>query len=181
MKSIQTFFCTAVIAALLAGCGSGIEIDDGSGMQSIRIHDGNVVIHKSGAPEADISASGDLSIDDKVVPVTPAQRDLLKQYYTQVLVVRANGLATGKAGAAMAGHAIGSVASGLIHGDPDSIGPAVDAQEKQVEAKAMTVCTAFDVLRTKQNAIADSLPAFKPYASINNKPDDDCRSHITKR
>jgi hypothetical protein len=178
MKSFCIFFVAAALAALLTGCSGGMTIDDGSGMQTIRFHDGSVALHKSGAPEADITVAGDLSIDGKAIVVTPSQRDLLKQYYAQALLVRSAGVATGKAGAAMAGHAIGSVVSGLAHGDPDSIGPAIDARAKQIEAKAMTVCTAFDALRDKQNAISNVLPAFKPYASTGGTKDSNCRAHM---
>jgi hypothetical protein len=177
MKSIAEFLCAAAVAAVLTGCSSGIEIDDGSGLQSIRIHDGSVALHKNGAPEADITVAGDLSIDGKPIAVTPNQRDLLKQYYAQVLLVRNAGLETGKAGAAMAGHALGTVASGLIHGNPASIGPAVDAQARKIEAKAMDVCNDFEVLGLKQNAVANALPAFKAYASIADQKDADCRAH----
>ena len=177
MKSISTFFCATAFAALLAGCNEGIEIDDGSGMQSIQMHDGRIALHKIGAPEADITVAGDLSIDGNPVVVTAAQRDLLKQYYAQVLLVRSAGIATGKAGASMAGHALGTVASDLIHGKPDSIGPTIDAQAKQVEAKAMSICNDITVLQARQNAIANALPAFKPYASIAGRKDADCRAH----
>ena len=86
----------------------------------------------------------------------------------------ADGIATGKAGASMAGHAIGDVASGLAHGDPDSIGPAIDAHAKTVEAKALAICGDMVALRAKQDAIAAALPSFKPYASIHGNGKTDC-------
>jgi len=173
MNPIFKIFPATALAALLAGCNGGITISDDSGMQSIRVHDGSIAIHRSGAPEADVTMAGDLSIDGKPVALAPNQRDLLKQFYAQVMLVRADGIATGKAGASMAGHAIGAVASGLAHGDPDSIGPAIDARAKTVEAKAMAICNDMVALKARQDAIAAALPAFKPYASIkgNNKTD----------
>jgi hypothetical protein len=174
MKSIFKICSATAIVAFLAGCNGGITISDGSGMQSIRIRDGGIAIHRTGAPEADITVAGDLSIDGKPVALSPNQRDLLKQYYTQVLLIRADGIATGKAGASMAGHAVGSVVSGLVHGDPDSIGPAIDAHAKTVEAKAMVICTDMVALEAKQVAIANALPVFKPYASIDTRKKTDC-------
>ena len=174
MKSITTLCCAAIFTILLAGCNGGIMISDDSGTQTIRVHDGGIAIHRTGAPEADITVAGDLSIDGKSVALAPNQRDLLKQYYAQVMLVRADGVATGMAGAAMAGHAIGAVTSGLAHGDPDSIGPAIDAHAKTVEAKAMVICTDMAALEAKQTAIANALPVFKPYASINGNKKTDC-------
>ncbi len=177
MKSISARCLAIAFAFTLAGCDEGITIGDGSGMQSIRFHDGSIAIHKSGGPEADITAAGDLSIGGRPVAVTPAQRDLLKQYYMQVLQVRTDGIAIGKAGAAMAGHAVGSVVSGLAHGNPDSIGPAIDARAEQIKAKALVVCNEATALRTQQNAIASAVPAFGPYASIKATDGDSCRTH----
>jgi hypothetical protein len=177
MKSISRICCAVAFAALLAACNGGITIADDSGTQSIRIHDGSIAIHRTGAPEADITAAGDLSIDGKPITLAPNQRDLLKQYYAQVMQIRGDGIATGKAGAAMAGHAIGAVASGLVHGDPDSIGPAIDAHAKKIEAKAMVICTDMVALEAKQIAIANALPVFKPYATIDAREKTDCQKH----
>jgi hypothetical protein len=176
MKSISSFFCATALTTLLAGCGMQLDLGSGSGLRSISIHAGSIAIHARGVPDAYVTAAGDLSIDGKPIPLVPTQRDLLKQYYAQVMLVRDDGVATGNAGAAMAGHALGSVASGLAHGNPDSIGPAIDARAKQVEAKAMTVCTDVVVLRAKQDAIVTVLPAFKPYASINANERTDCQA-----
>lgn len=175
MKTILTFCFALAIATGVSGCSIGI--DNGSVFHYISIHDGSIAVHANSAPDAIVTPAGALSIDGKAITLTPAQRDLLKQYYAQVMAVRNDGIATGKAGAAMAGHAIGSVASGLAHGNPDSIGPAIDARARQVEAKAMAVCNGVITLQAKQDAIANAVPAFKPYALINGKEVSDCRSH----
>jgi hypothetical protein len=177
MKSISTFFCAAAFASLLAGCSMQIDFGDGAGLHGISIHDGSITVHARKAPDAIVTASGDLSIDGKAIALTPDQHALLRHYYAQVMTVRDDGIATGKAGASMAGHAIGSVASGLAHGDPDSIGPAIDARAKQVEAKAMAVCNDVQALQVQQNALADTLPAFKPYARIGAHNVTDCKAH----
>ena len=176
MKSISSLLFAAAFATLLAGCSMQIDLGDG-GLHGISIHDGSIAVHARGAADADVTAAGDLSIGGKAVALTPVQRGLLKQYYAQVMAVRDDGIATGKAGAAMAGHAIGSVASGLAHGDPDSIGPAIDARAKQVEAKAMTVCNDVQALQAQQSAIASALPAFTPYARIGAHNMTNCKAH----
>ncbi|MEO7478456.1 MAG: DUF2884 domain-containing protein [Lysobacteraceae bacterium] len=180
MKVLHTLTCTAAIAlvALLAGCDGETIIGSGSaGLHHLTLRNGTLTAHAQGAPNAVITPAGDLSIDNKSVAVTPEQRDLLKKYYGDVVAIRQAGIETGKAGAAMAGHAIGAVASGLAHGDPDSIGPKIDAHAKEIESKAMVICNDVVALRTTQDAIAASLPAFKPYANIEKQEVDDCRSH----
>lgn len=174
MNTTRTFAIAIALATSLSGCI--IQSDDSSVFQHISIHDGSIAVHAHSAPDAIVTAVGDLSIDGKAVTVTADQRELLKQYYAQVMAIRNDGIATGKAGAAMAGHAIGSVASGLAHGNPDSIGPAIESRAKGVEAKAMAVCNDVAALRMKQDAIASALPAFKPYASIKSNEVSDCRS-----
>lgn len=174
MNTIRTFAFAIAFAALLSGCI--IESDDSSVFQHISIHDGSIAVHARNAPDAIVTPAGDLNIAGKAIALTPDQRVLLQQYYTQVMAVRDDGIATGKAGAAMAGHAIGSVASGFAHGNPDSIGPAIETRAKGIEAKAMAVCNDVAALRAKQDTIASSLPAFKPYASIEASEVSDCRS-----
>ena len=180
MKPLRTLTCTAAIAlvALLAGCdGETIIGSDSSGFRHLTLRNGVLTAHSQGNPDAVIDAAGDLRIDDKPIAVTPAQRELLKKYYADVVAIREAGIETGKAGAAMAGRAIGAVASGLAHGDPDSIGPKIDARAKDIEAKAMVICNGIAALRTDQDTIVSALPAFKPYANIEAQEVDDCRSH----
>jgi len=177
MKSISRVCCAAAFAALLAGCDGETIIGDDSGFHHLTLRNGVLIAHAQGQPDAVIDAAGDLRIDDKPIAVTPAQRDLLKKYYGDVAAIRQAGIETGKAGAAMAGQAIGAVASGLAHGDPDSIGPRIEAHAKDVKAKAMVICNDVASLRTDENAITAILPAFKPYANVNPHEVDDCRAH----
>ncbi len=174
MRPIRTFAAALALAMSFSGCV--IQTDHSSVFNHITLHDGSILVHAQNAPDAVMTPSGDLTIDGKAVTLTPDQRDLLKQYYAQVMMIRDDGIATGKAGAAMAGHVIGSVASGLAHGNPDSIGPAIESRAKGIETKAMAICNDVEALRTKQTAIADALPAFKPYALIEANEVTDCRS-----
>jgi hypothetical protein len=179
MNPLRALTCTATIAlvALLAGCDGETIIGSDSGFHHLTLRNGVLTAHAQGQPDAVIDAAGELRIDDKPIAVTPAQRDLLKKYYGDVVAIRQAGIETGKAGAAMAGHAIGAVASGLAHGDPDSIGPNIEAHAKDIEAKAMVICNNVASLRADENAITAALPAFKPYANIDVHEVDDCRAH----
>lgn len=183
MNPLRALICTTAIAlvALLAGCDGETIIGDDSGFHHLTLRNGVLTAHAQGQPDAVIDAAGDLRIDDKPMTVTPVQRDLLKKYYRDVAAIRQAGIDTGKAGAAMAGHAVGAVVSGLAHGDPDSIGPRIQARAKDIEAKAMVICNDVASLRADENAITAVLPAFKPYANVNPHEVDDCRAHNRDR
>ena len=162
-----------IFCGLIAGCGKNSGHVDiiSAGYTSIAnggitVNDGTVTLHGNGAPEATINATGDLSIGGNVLTTDAAQREQLQHYYSSVLAVRDDGIATGKAGAAVAGEAIKSVASGLVNGNPDQIGKQVDAKAKVVTDAALKICQDIDGIKAAQDNLAGQLPAFKPYAMI---------------
>lgn len=162
-----------LLAAGLAGCGNNDR--DDTVTNYISIHDGSVAVHAPGRADADITAAGDLSIAGASVAVTPAQRDLLKHYYTTTLTLRDHGIATGKAGLATAGQALRSVASGLASGNTDKIDSEVNASAAKVDAQANLVCIDLAALQSTQQALAAQLAAFQPYALIKTHEAADCR------
>ncbi|HUW51924.1 MAG TPA: hypothetical protein VMV99_00695 [Rhodanobacter sp.] len=163
-------------AACLTGCDDRDHHETVANY--ISIHDGSVAVHAPGRADADISAAGDLSIADTNVPVSAAQRDLLRHYYSTALALRDHGIATGKAGIATAGQALKSVASGLASGNPDKIDSEVNASAARVKAQAALVCNDLADLRTVQESLAAQLPAFQPYAQIKASEADKCRSGL---
>jgi hypothetical protein len=181
MTLLRTLLVASALTLSLASCDSGVYISDDSGMHHLTLRNGSLVAQAQGQPDAVITPAGDLSIDQKPIAVTPAQRDLLRKYFGEVQAIRSAGIETGKAGAAMAGHAIDDVAAGLAHGDPDSIGPKIDARAKQIEAKALAICTSVASLQTTQDAIASALPQFKPYATVDAGKGSDCHSKMKAR
>jgi len=104
-----------------------ISIDHGAGMEFNGRHFGG---KDDGESHAKITPKGDLVIDGKAVPVTPAQRALLLEYRGQIIGVAEAGMALGAKGADLAGAAV-SEALGSIFGDGDT-----KAMEQRIEAKA---------------------------------------------
>ncbi|HEY0197756.1 MAG TPA: DUF2884 family protein [Rhodanobacter sp.] len=161
-----------VLTGLLAGCDHDSDINIISSGNSnlvnggIRLHDGLVTLHAKGSPDATISATGDLGIDQHAVEVNANQRSLLQQYYRNAAAVRQHGIETGKAGAAIAGQAISSVAKGIAKGDTDQIDKEIDAKTAVVTQTALKICGDLAGIKTAQDALASQLPAFKPYAAI---------------
>lgn len=169
MTPIRTLLLllAADLAVALAGCGrtapNGAVV---AGDAYIALRDGRAVVHASGAPDASIGPAGDLRIGDRDITTTAGQREQLARYYASAVALRDDGIATGKAGLSVAGHAIGSVISGLANGDPDRIDKEVGARAQVVEAHAHKLCADLKQLRSAQDAVAAQLPAFRPYARI---------------
>jgi hypothetical protein len=166
-------FASVALAVALAGC------DDHTGERSTFRHLSvldatHVAVHARSAPDAVVSSDGSLGIGDQPVTLTPAQQALLKQYFDAAVELNDDAIATGAAGLATAGTAIHSVVTGLASGDPDSIGPKVEAQAAKVEARAGQVCIDLAALYARQQAVADSLVTFRPYATIEAQALDGC-------
>ncbi|MEO7148628.1 MAG: hypothetical protein ABIY40_01600 [Rhodanobacteraceae bacterium] len=164
MKHKFLFACL-LLAPALAACsdsdigGSG-HFNGGFG---VNFDNAGLVINASGKPSAHINANGDLRIGDALVTVTPAQRELLKGYYGEAMAVRDDGIATGKAGAALGLHAVGSVFGNLLSGTPDKIDQDMDTRSKSVDASAQHLCGDIMQLKTIQQNLAAQLPTFRPY------------------
>lgn len=168
--SSRHWFFALLATGLLAGCGNGSMMSDFGSTSiadgGIRVKHGVVTLHVSDAPNAVISADGELRIDGKAVATTPAQQALLKRYASSALAVREHGIATGEAGAAVAGAAIRGIAASITTGDSDQIDKHVDAKARQVDTEANKICMDITNIKAAQDALATDLPAFRPYAGI---------------
>jgi predicted trehalose synthase len=162
-----------MLAAATAGCDHG---DGGSTFQHLSVVDANhVAVHARSGPDAIVSSDGALEIGGQAVMLTSAQQTRLKQYFDAAVLLHDDALATGAAGLATAGTAIGSVVAGLASGDTDSIDAKVEAQAAKVEARAAKVCADLTELYATQQAVAESIDAFRPYATIDAQAPGDCR------
>jgi hypothetical protein len=172
MNAIRNFGIVALLGIGLAACSAN---NDDSVFRYISVlDDARIAVHAHSAPDAIVSAAGELKIDGKNVAVTPAQKDSLMRYYAIVMALRQDAIATGKAGANTAATAIGSVISGIANGDPNTIGDKVDAQAAKVDAAAAQVCKDLSAIQTAQGEIAGQLAVFKPYALIDARQVQDC-------
>lgn len=136
--------------------------------QYVSFAGGTVVVTTPHHPDAHVSANGDLAIGDKAVAIDSTQRALLKRYHSQVLAVRDDGIATGKQGAALGMHAIGTVMDNLVAGTPEKIDQDMNSRGKAVEATADRMCSDLGRLKATQDEVVAQLPAFRPYAVFGN-------------
>jgi hypothetical protein len=164
-------------AMLVSAAGCAVETDSTvAGVRLRRIDDQHLAAQRLNGPEAIFSATGEISVAGKNLTLAPAQKDLAIRYFTNANAVRDDGFATGMAGARTAMTAISSVFSGLANGEPDKIGPAVDAKAAKIQVQVDKLCRDLRELAATQDALAASLPEFKPYALIGTKDKDDCHS-----
>ena len=159
-------FCACLLSVALAACTSNENSSSSSVFNHISFNGDSVIVHARQAPPAVLLRDGSLNIDGETIVATAAQQQLLADYYRQSVQLRDDGVAIGAAGGMMAGHAIGAVVSGLASGNPDQIGPRVEAQVAKIEARVADLCSDLQMLRSTQDAIAAELPAFLPYATI---------------
>ena len=159
----------------LSGCDRAtVNINGDSGMQRITLKSDRVGIKATDGSTAWIDATGALTIDGKAVALDAKQRALAANYFANATGIRSDGVEVGKAGAAVAGKAVSSVIQGLASGNPDDIGPRIEAEAKTIEAKAMLLCQRAGELQSAQDALVRSLPAFSPSATITITNTQDC-------
>ncbi|GHB93523.1 hypothetical protein [Thermomonas carbonis] len=159
--------------------------------QNISIGDGMHIningrqIHSDGngtLPKAEITPQGDLLIEGKSVTITAAQRAELLAYRGQILGIAEAGMAIGAQGANIAGHAV-SGAIGAIFGGKEgeeAFEKKIEAEAAKIEAEAMKLCTRLPALLAGQQALAASLPEFKPYARMTQADVEDCGKDVGK-
>lgn len=174
MKTILSPFLALPFGLLLCSCNPGTSVSTDGGR--INASGKSVTLHADGQPEAKITAAGDLLIDGKAVTVNPAQRVLLQAYHKEMNAMTTDGIAIGKQGAKLAGKAVTEAIKGAISGNADDVESKVEAEAKKIEQSAMRLCKRLVTVKASQDALAASLPEFKPYATIDQSDVDDCGS-----
>ncbi|UGB46898.1 YggN family protein [Frateuria edaphi] len=174
MFSRKSSFVLALAAGLLlAGCSNGPDtttIANGG----IVVNGDNVALHGTGGTEAFLGATGRLVIDGHDVAVDAKQQELLKQYYRSARAVREHGVATGKAGAAVAVQSLKNAATHVTGGDSEQADARLDAATQRIDQETSKICMDIQQIRVAQKGLASSLAAFQPFATIIDGDDDDC-------
>lgn len=150
-----------------------ISISDGF---NIHVNGKQVHTTDAGLPKAEITPQGELLIDGKPVAVSVGQREQLRAYRSRIIGIAEAGMAIGVQGADIAGEAISGVA-GVIFGGKEgeqAFEQRMEAQGRKIETEAVKLCTLLPGLLASQQALATSLPAFKPYARMTQADIDDC-------
>jgi hypothetical protein len=164
----QRTFLLATLCVFLGAC----NIPDTTMANGAVTLKGNVVtLHADNAPDAMISAQGELQIGDKTIAVTPAQQGLLILYYQSIADVHDTGVQMGKVGAGMGMKALKDKLDGQSKQTTDADAKGGGAQLK---ALGMKICQDQINMKNAQDQIAAQLPAFKPYSAIFNNENSKC-------
>jgi hypothetical protein len=150
-----------------------IDLGDGPEIQTGKNHHFRIGRATDGS-KAQLTPQGDLLIEGKAVDVTPAQRALLLDYRRQIIAVAETGMAIGVKGADLAGKAVADTFAGLMHGNVDAASRQIEAEGKRLETDARQICAQLPGMMRTQQQLAASLPAFKPYATLDQSDIDGC-------
>ena len=126
-------------------------------------------------PKAEISPSGDLLIGGKNVDITPVQRELLLDYRGHVVSLIEAGMAIGVKGADLGMDAAGEALKSVFTGETANFEQRVEAEAAELEAEAMQLCDQLPAMLETQHQLAEALPEFRPYATMDAEDIDDCR------
>lgn len=131
-----------------------------------------------GLPKAEITPEGELLVDGKPVAVTREQRALLLEYRKGIVAVATAGADIGMQGADFGMQAAGMALRGVFSGkDEKALEAQIEAEAKKFEQQAMRICDLMPPLLDAQQKLAAQLPAFEPYATMDQSDVDDCRSN----
>lgn len=189
MERPLAWACAALVVTSLAACSRSEPapsasqdedslLDAAINIGSLRLSKEAVTIRRAGEPDARVLTDGSLLIDGREVPVTEEQRAHLREYYGAGMLLREHAKEAGIAGAKVGVAAVGAVIDGLMKGDPDSIGPKVEAEADKVKQAASKLCADIAVMRKAQDALVVGLEAFRPYARLDEDDEIDCRDGV---
>ncbi|RDZ28395.1 DUF2884 family protein [Lysobacter silvisoli] len=181
MKAFTAFATAAALCVSLSACIIQTDSDDNTvqinSLGHLQLGDGRITLH-NGKSKAVIDAKGELSIDGKAVALTPQQRVQTQLLYANAIGIRDDGLAMGKAGAAIAGKAVGAAVQGVLSGDHDGndIEKKVEAETAKLEEQAQKMCNRLTEMRRAQDSLVATLPAFQPFAQFKQDAEEDCKA-----
>lgn len=135
---------------------------------------GNFKLSVDGLPTAEITPAGALLIEGKDVVTTPAQRAQLLEYRHQVENIAMAGMDIGVAGANLGVKAAGEALKGVFSGQTEGIEQRVNAEADKLKVQAKGLCDKLPAMLATQQALAASLPAFAPYATMDQTDVDGC-------
>jgi hypothetical protein len=133
-------------------------------------------------PKGEITRSGDLLIDGKAVAVDARQRRQLLDYRSQVIDIARTGLDAGERAAMLAIEATDvSLFRLIVGGLTGSLERRVEATvQREIQPMVLQICHRLPQLRDSQQALAASVPEFRPYATLDSDDVEDCERDIRK-
>jgi len=131
-------------------------------------------------PKGEITPRGDLLVDGRAVVVDAVQRRQLLDYRAQVIDIAKAGLDAGEHAAMLAIDATDvSMFHLIVGGLTGSLERRVEASVKRdIQPAVLQICRRLPQLRDSQQALAASVPAFRPYATLDDDDVADCENDV---
>lgn len=133
-------------------------------------------------PKAEITPQGDFLVDGQAVAIDAHQRKQLLAYRGQVIEIAKAGIDIGERSAQLAIDAVDRGLFSLMLGAmTGSLERKLEKTIKQtVEPGVLQICRSLPSLRDSQQRLADSLPQFRPYATLEADDVKDCESEVRR-
>ncbi|MGH8307224.1 MAG: hypothetical protein ACRER0_03045 [Gammaproteobacteria bacterium] len=187
MRSVILPFTLSLL--VLSGCsrgtpqaGNNFNYLFSNGHHSIETKDGRVIITNDEGHQAVITQNGTLMIENKNMAVSPQDKDHLAQYVETTQEMEREGLEIAKHAGSFAAGIVGDVFSGLFNGKSEKdIEQKANQSATEFKKTVLPVCASAQKLEHLQDAIAADVPAFKPYAVIQDKDVSDCQRDLTEK
>ncbi|WP_028917623.1 hypothetical protein [Pseudoxanthomonas sp. J35] len=158
-----------------ANTALGRKIQQAMAEASEKLDRENIQIGKnSGLTRAEITPQGDLLIGGRAVAVDEAQRRLLLAYREDMIKVARAGIEVGMRGADLGIEAAAGALKSLLDGSSEEFKREMKARGERIKADATRICKHLPDLLASQEALAAALPAFKPYATLEQGDIEDC-------
>ena len=131
-------------------------------------------------PKGEITPRGDLLVDGSAVAVDAAQRRQLLDYRAQVIGIAKTGIDAGEHAAMLAIDLTNvSMFRLVVGGLTGSLERRVEASVKRdIQPAVLRICRQLPQLRASQQALAASVPEFRPYATLEQDDVDDCEHDV---
>lgn len=131
-------------------------------------------------PEGEITPRGDLLVDGKAVAIDEAQRRQLLDYRAQVIDIAKTGIDAGERAAMLAIDATDvSLFRMIVGAMTGSLERKVKSTvRREIQPAVLQICHRLPQLRDSQQALAASLPEFKPYATLDGDDIEDCERDV---
>jgi len=133
-------------------------------------------------PKGEITPRGDLLIDGEAVAVDAVQRRQLLDYRAQVIGIARTGMDAGEQAAMLAIDATDvSLFRLVVGGLTGSLERRVEATvQREIQPMVLQICHRLPQLRDSQQALAASMPDFRPYATLDSDDVENCERDIRK-
>ena len=133
-------------------------------------------------PNAEITPRGDFLIEGKAVAIDAGQREQLLAYRRQVIGIARAGIDIGERSAQAALDAVDRGLFSLMFGAmTGSLKRRIEKTVREtVEPGVRQICLSLPALRDRQQRLSATLPAFRPYATLEADDVEDCENEMRR-